>query len=509
MPKIQPTKTKMREQPPEERIHNNSEVPYGYSEEEAIHEAKRCLQCKKPLCVAGCPVEINIPGFIRYIAEGKFRDSIGMLKEKNVLPAVCGRVCPQEEQCEKLCVLGKKMEPVGIGRLERFAADWEAEQGESQLLPKDKSTGKRVAIVGSGPAGITVAGDLIQAGHEVRMFEALHEPGGVLVYGIPEFRLPKRIVAREVDFLCRMGVKLEKNFVVGTALTVDEILKDFDAVFLGTGAGLPWFMDIPGENLNNIYSANEYLTRANLMKAYLFPEYDTPIAMGKRVATIGGGNVAMDSARTALRLGADKSFIIYRRSRVEMPARNEEIHHAEEEGIVFNLLTNPVAYHGDENMIAFGSLSKAGGYEATTALLNTVTPDAIFYAADSMAYGGYQYFREHSIHIPDDIGIIGFDDVTKQYLDSRGAILLFGRPHQRGHPLLVSCVDVGPLVDDHLNPVRPLVHGVHQQGLAPFVSVVDVRPGRLEELYDLFCGRLHDSGLAVFVPEVRIGSSFQ
>ena len=350
MPKIQPTKTKMREQPPEERIHNNSEVPYGYSEDEAINEAKRCLQCKKPLCVAGCPVEINIPGFIRYIAEGKFRDSIGMLKEKNVLPAVCGRVCPQEEQCEKLCVLGKKMEPVGIGRLERFAADWEAEQGESQLLPKDKSTGKRVAIVGSGPAGITVAGDLIQAGHEVRMFEALHEPGGVLVYGIPEFRLPKRIVAREVDFLCRMGVKLEKNFVVGTALTVDEILKDFDAVFLGTGAGLPWFMDIPGENLNNIYSANEYLTRANLMKAYLFPEYDTPIAMGKRVATIGGGNVAMDSARTALRLGADKSFIIYRRSRVEMPARNEEIHHAEEEGVVFNLLTNPVAYHGDENM---------------------------------------------------------------------------------------------------------------------------------------------------------------
>ena len=213
MPKIQPTKTKMREQPPEERIHNNSEVPYGYSEDEAINEAKRCLQCKKPLCVAGCPVEINIPGFIRYIAEGKFRDSIGMLKEKNVLPAVCGRVCPQEEQCEKLCVLGKKMEPVGIGRLERFAADWEAEQGESQLLPKDKSTGKRVAIVGSGPAGITVAGDLIQAGHEVRMFEALHEPGGVLVYGIPEFRLPKRIVAREVDFLCRMGVKLEKNFV--------------------------------------------------------------------------------------------------------------------------------------------------------------------------------------------------------------------------------------------------------------------------------------------------------
>lgn len=348
MPKIQPTKTKMREQPPKERIHNNSEVPYGYSEEEATTEAKRCLQCKKPKCIEGCPVEINIPGFICHIAEGEFRAAIGVLKEKNVLPAVCGRVCPQEEQCEKLCVLGKKMEPVAIGRLERFAADWEAVQGEGELLHKANPTGKRVAVVGCGPAGITVAGDLIQLGHEITMFEALHEPGGVLVYGIPEFRLPKRIVAREVDFLCRMGVELVKNFVVGTALTLDELLKEYDTVFLGTGAGLPWFMNIPGENLNNIYSANEYLTRANLMKAYRFPEYDTPIARGKRVATIGGGNVAMDSARTALRLGAEKSFIIYRRSRVEMPARNEEIHHAEEEGVIFNLLTNPVAYHGDE-----------------------------------------------------------------------------------------------------------------------------------------------------------------
>ena len=349
MPKIQPTKTKMREQPPKERIHNNLEVPYGYSEEEAINEAKRCLKCKKPLCVAGCPVEIDIPGFIAFIAEGEFRKAIGVLKEKNVLPAVCGRVCPQEEQCEKICVLSKKMEPVGVGRLERFAADWEAKQGDSELLPKAKSTGKRIAVVGSGPAGITVAGDLIQMGHDITMFEALHEPGGVLVYGIPEFRLPKRIVAGEVDFLCRMGVELKKNFVVGTAMTIDELFQEFDAVFLGTGAGLPWFMDIPGENLNNIYSANEYLTRANLMKAYLFPEYDTPIACGKRVATVGGGNVAMDSARTALRLGAEKSFIIYRRSRVEMPARDEEIHHAEEEGVIFNLLTNPVAYYGDGN----------------------------------------------------------------------------------------------------------------------------------------------------------------
>jgi len=345
--KIQPTKTKMREQAPEERIHNNLEVPYGYSEEEAITEANRCLQCKKPLCVTGCPVEINIPGFIEKIAERNFTDAIRILKEKNVLPSVCGRVCPQEEQCEKMCVLGKKMEPVAIGRLERFAADWEAKQGNAPLLPKRKSTGKSIAVVGSGPAGITVAGDLIQLGYKVTMFEALHKAGGVLVYGIPEFRLPKKIVTREIEFLCRMGVELKKDFIIGTALTIDELLKDYNIVFLGTGAGLPWFMFIPGENLNNIYSANEYLTRANLMKAYLFPQYDTPIARGKNVATIGGGNVAMDSARTALRLGAKKSFIIYRRSRVEMPAREEEIHHAEQEGVIFKLLTNPVAYHGD------------------------------------------------------------------------------------------------------------------------------------------------------------------
>jgi len=345
--KIQDKKTKMREQPPEERIHNNLEVPYGYSEKEAVREANRCLQCKKPLCVNGCPVEINIPGFIGKIAEGNFSEAIHILKEKNVLPSVCGRVCPQEEQCEKMCVLGKKMEPVAIGRLERFAADWEAEQGEAPLLKRKKSTGKSIAVVGSGPAGITVAGDLIQLGYKVTMYEALHKAGGVLVYGIPEFRLPKKIVKREVEFLCRMGVELKKNFVIGTVLTVDELLEEHDAVFLGTGAGLPWFMFIPGENLNNIYSANEYLTRANLMKAYLFPEYDTPIARGKCVATVGGGNVAMDAARTALRLGAEKSLIIYRRSRKEMPARDEEIHHAEQEGVQFNLLTNPVAYHGD------------------------------------------------------------------------------------------------------------------------------------------------------------------
>ncbi len=347
MAKVNPQKTKMREQPPKERIHNFEEVPYGYSVEEAVAEASRCIQCKKPTCVQGCPVEINIPEFIRLIKEGDLRNSIRVLKKTNVLPAVCGRVCPQEEQCEKYCILAKKMEPVAIGRLERFAADWEAQQDNAGVVRKKKSTGKRVAIVGTGPAGMTVAGDLIQLGIEVTMYEALHEAGGVLVYGIPEFRLPKRIVAREVEHVCRMGVQLIKNVVIGTSLTVDELLTEYDAVFIGSGAGLPWFMEIPGENLNNIYSANEYLTRANLMKAYRFPEYDTPIARGKVVATIGGGNVAMDSARTALRLGAKQSIVIYRRSRIEMPARNEEIHHAEEEGIVFHFLTNPVAYHGD------------------------------------------------------------------------------------------------------------------------------------------------------------------
>lgn len=347
MPKISPTKTKMREQPPEDRIRNFKEVPYGYSEEEAITEAQRCLQCKNPNCIAGCPVEIDIPGFIDLIAKGDFRKAAHLLKEKNVLPAVCGRVCPQEEQCEKLCILGKKMEPVAVGRLERFTADWEAAHGGLDLPQIRPPTGKRIAVVGAGPAGLTVAGDLIQMGHGVTIFEALHDAGGVLVYGIPEFRLPKAIVAREVENLCKMGVKLVKNFVVGTTRTVDELLEEFDAVFLGTGAGLPWFMQIPGENLNGIYSANEYLTRVNLMKAYLFPQYDTPILKGKRVATIGGGNVAMDSARTALRLGAERSMVIYRRSRVEMPARDEEIHHAEEEGVEFHLLTNPVAYHSN------------------------------------------------------------------------------------------------------------------------------------------------------------------
>jgi glutamate synthase (NADPH/NADH) small chain len=348
MAKIKPERVKMREQPPEERRKNFKEVPYGYSPEEAVEEASRCLQCKKPKCVAGCPVDINIPGFVARIAGGDFQGAVSTIKETNALPAVCGRVCPQETQCEGVCVLGVKNEPLAIGRLERFAADWEAAQGEVKLPPKAPPTGKKVAVVGAGPAGVTVAADLVLRGHEVTIFEALHSPGGVLVYGIPEFRLPKAIVAREVEYVQKLGARLILNFVVGLTRTLDELLEEYDAVFLGTGAGLPWFMGIPGENLIGVYSANEYLTRSNLMKAYLFPEYDTPIIRGKRVATIGGGNVAMDSARTALRLGAEKSYIIYRRSRDEMPARAEEVHHAEQEGIIFELLSNPVAFHGDE-----------------------------------------------------------------------------------------------------------------------------------------------------------------
>lgn len=346
--KIIPKKTPMREQPPKERAKNYDEVPYGYSEKEAMQEARRCLQCKKPICIKGCPVEIDIPGFIRLIAEGDFQGAIKKLKEKNVLPAVCGRVCPQEDQCEKICVLAKKFEPVAIGRLERFAADWERAHGESSVPKIPRSTGKKVAIIGAGPGGLTVAGDLIMEGHAVTIFEALHKPGGVLVYGIPEFRLPKAIVYREVDYLVKCGVALIVDFIVGKTATIDQLLEDFDAIYIGTGAGLPWFMNIPGENLNGVYSANEYLTRSNLMKAYLFPEYDTPIVRGKRVAVIGGGNVAMDCARTALRLGADEVHNVYRRSRKEMPAREEEIHHAKEEGIIFDILTLPVKYIGDK-----------------------------------------------------------------------------------------------------------------------------------------------------------------
>lgn len=346
--KIIPHKTPMAEQEPAVRIHNYNEVPYGYTAEQAMAEAQRCLQCKLPKCMEGCPVNINIPAFLEMVAEGDFRGAINLIKETNALPAITGRVCPQETQCEGVCTLCHKYEPVAIGRLERFAADWEAAQGALPVPELPPPTGKKVAVVGSGPAGLTVAADLARMGHHVTIFEALHEAGGVLVYGIPEFRLPKAIVKREVEYVCSLGIKLVKDFVVGAAATLDELLEEFDAIFLGSGAGLPWFLNIPGENLSGVYSANEYLTRANLMKAYKFPEYDTPIAHGQRVITIGGGNVAMDASRTALRLGARESIIVYRRSRDEMPARAEEIHHAEEEGVQFNLLTGPVAIHGDE-----------------------------------------------------------------------------------------------------------------------------------------------------------------
>lgn len=340
---------KMPEQDPKIRIRNFNEVPTGYTEELAIAEAKRCIQCKKPGCIAGCPVDVNIPGFIALIAEGKFMEAALKLKETNALPAVCGRVCPQEDQCEKVCILGKKGEPVAIGRLERFAADYERRSGKIAVPPRTQPNGKRVAVVGAGPAGLTIAGDLVKLGYDVTVFEALHKAGGVLVYGIPEFRLPKAIVEAEVDYLKKLGVKIVTNAVIGRIQTVDELFAEgFDAIFLGVGAGAPVFMNIPGENLSGIYSANEYLTRSNLMKAYRFPEYDTPIARGKNVAVIGGGNVAMDSVRTALRLGADNATIVYRRTDVEMPARIEEVHHAKEEGVQFKLLTNPVEYVGNQ-----------------------------------------------------------------------------------------------------------------------------------------------------------------
>lgn len=339
----------MPEQDPKVRARNFDEVPLGYTPNMAKIEALRCIQCKNRPCMEGCPVEIDIPGFIALIAEGDFLGAIRKIKETNALPAVCGRVCPQETQCEELCVRGKKGEPVAIGRLERFVADYERAAGSVAIPEIAKPSGKRIAIVGSGPAGLTVAGDLIKLGHEVTIFEALHIPGGVLVYGIPEFRLPKAIVAAEIDYLKRLGVKVQSSHVIGRIASVDELLSEgFDAVFLGLGAGLPTFMNIPGENYNGVYSANEYLTRSNLMKAYLFPEYDTPIVKGKNVAVIGGGNVAVDAARTAMRLGADNVYLVYRRSRVEMPARDEEIHHAEEEGIQFHLLTAPLKYIGNE-----------------------------------------------------------------------------------------------------------------------------------------------------------------
>jgi glutamate synthase (NADPH/NADH) small chain len=340
---------KMPEQAPEARTRNFDEVPFGYTPEAAQAEASRCLQCKKPKCVEGCPVEVDIPGFIKRVKEGDFLGAARKVKEQNSLPAVCGRVCPQEDQCEKLCVLGKKFEPVAIGNLERFVADYERANGKPAAAPfVAPQTGHRVAIVGSGPAGLTAAGDLAKMGHDVTVFEALHKAGGVLVYGIPEFRLPKAIVQAEVDYLASLGAKIELNAVVGKVFTVDELLKDgFEAVFVGTGAGLPMFLGIPGENYLGVMSANEYLTRSNLMKAYR-SDYGTPIPRKRRVAVVGAGNVAMDAARTALRLGSEEVYIVYRRSRDEAPARRDEIHHAEQEGVRFCFLQSPVEIIADE-----------------------------------------------------------------------------------------------------------------------------------------------------------------
>lgn len=339
----------MPKQDPSVRAKNFDEVALGYSPEQAIAEANRCLICRIPRCVAGCPVEIDIPAFIGSISEGNFREAIVNLKDKNVLPAICGRVCPQESQCEESCVLGNRWEPVAIGRLERYVADWEADTGDVYIPDREPPTGKKVAVVGSGPAGLTAAGDLARYGHEVTIFEALHKSGGVLVYGIPEFRLPKLIVERELENLRGLGVKIRTDYIVGRTASISELLDSrFDAVFIGTGAGLPRFLGVPGENLAGVLSASEFLTRTNLMKAYRFPEYDTPIKVGRRVAVIGGGNVTMDSARSAIRYGADEVTVVYRRSRAEMPARLEEVENAEEEGVKFEFLSNPIGFVGDD-----------------------------------------------------------------------------------------------------------------------------------------------------------------
>ena len=349
MPNMTMTKLPMPEQDPKVRARNFEEVSYGYTEEMAVEEAQRCLHCKHMPCVSGCPVNVQIPKFIQLIAEHKFADACAAIKETSALPAVCGRVCPQETQCEAKCVRGIKGEPVAIGRLERFAADWDMKNGKNEVV-KPESNGHKVAVIGAGPAGLTCAGDLAKKGYEVTIFEAFHKAGGVLVYGIPEFRLPKAIVQKEVEGLEKMGVKVMTDMVIGKVLSIDELMDDmgFEAVFIGSGAGLPMFMGIEGEDLVGVSSANEFLTRINLMKAYR-DDYDTPIRKGKNVAVVGGGNVAMDAARSAMRLGAEHVYIIYRRSEAELPARREEVHHAKEEGIEFVLLTNPVKIHGDEN----------------------------------------------------------------------------------------------------------------------------------------------------------------
>jgi len=349
MPDMSLEKVKMPEQDPEVRSRNFNEVALGYTEEMAVKESHRCLNCKTRPCVSGCPVNVQIPEFIKLISEGDFEGAYNKIKETNNLPAICGRVCPQESQCEKLCVRGKKGEPVGIGRLERFAADWFMANRQTNVKAAEKN-GKKVAVIGSGPAGLTCAGDLAKKGYDVTVFEAFHVPGGVLMYGIPEFRLPKALVQKEIDTVRSLGVKIMTNMVIGKVLTLEDLKREgFEAVFIGSGAGLPSFMGIPGENLNGVYSANEFLTRINLMKAYKYPESDTPVRVTENVAVVGGGNVAMDAARCAKRLGAKNVYIVYRRSEEEMPARLEEIHHAKEEGIIFKLLTNPVRIIGTDD----------------------------------------------------------------------------------------------------------------------------------------------------------------
>jgi len=347
----------MPAQEPDVRITNFDEVALGYTAELAVAEAERCLACKKPKCVEGCPVGIDIPAFVAAVERGEFAQALRIIKKDNTLPAICGRVCPQEDQCEKVCVVGNKGEPVAVGRLERFVADLERSRGETEMPEQAPGTGFRVAIVGSGPAGLACAADLAMRGHQVTILEALHKPGGVLVYGIPEFRLPKRIVQEEIQNLTRMGVEIRCNFVVGKTATVQELLTDYgyDAIFVGTGAGLPYFMGIPGENYIGVYSANEFLTRVNLMKAFSFPEFDTPVKLGNRVAVVGSGNVAMDCLRTAKRLGARHVVCLYRRTRAESPARLEELEHAEEEAIDFRWLNAPVEIYGDEDGCVTGA----------------------------------------------------------------------------------------------------------------------------------------------------------
>ena len=341
----------MLEQPPLVRATNFTEVNLGYSEELARQEALRCLECAKPVCTTECPVGVKVKDFVQLIVAGDFMGAAAKIREDNVLPAITGRVCPQEDHCEGGCLMGKKVQPLGIGYLERFVADYEQRHVDIRNLPKAAPTGKKVAIVGSGPSGLTAAGDLVQKGHQVHVFEALHELGGVLVYGIPEFRLPKQIIREQIDYMRAMGVEFETDVVVGKTVTLDELMEEegYDAVFIGTGAGLPQFMNIPGEHLNGVYSANEFLTRINLMHAYEFPKYDEPVVdmRGKDVAVIGGGNTALDAIRSALRLGSSKAYVIYRRSEAEMPARAEEVKHAQQEGIEFRVLTNPIEFLSD------------------------------------------------------------------------------------------------------------------------------------------------------------------